>query len=55
MTATITEMKCACEPCICVVNLSDAISKEGKYYCSTACAEGHKNGVGCGCSGCECH
>ena len=47
---TVTEMKCACPSCLCIVTLEDAISKEGKYYCS----EGHKTLKGCGHHGCEC-
>ena len=46
-TATVTQMKCACPSCLCIVNISDAISKEGKYYCSDACAKGHSEGAGC--------
>jgi len=51
---TVTQMKCACPSCLCIVNLSDAIEKEGKTYCSTACADGHPSGSGCGHTGCEC-
>jgi hypothetical protein len=51
---TVTQMKCACEPCLCVVNLSDAIEKDGKHYCSEACANGHQSGDGCGHAGCGC-
>jgi hypothetical protein len=54
-SATVNQMKCACSSCVCVVNLSDAIQKEGKYYCSDACASGHPDGVGCSHHGCECH
>lgn len=53
MTA-VTQMKCACESCLCVVNLSDAIMKDGQPYCSDACANGHQDGAGCGHSGCGC-
>lgn len=52
---TVTQMKCACDSCLCVVPVGDAIQKEGKYYCSNACANGHASGQGCGHSGCECH
>ncbi|MEG4807160.1 metallothionein [Microcoleus sp. F8-D3] len=52
---TVTQMKCACPSCLCIVNLSDAIEKDGKTYCSSACADGHPNGSGCGHAGCECH
>ncbi|AFY66116.1 metallothionein [Geitlerinema sp. PCC 7407] len=52
---TVTQMKCACESCLCVVNLSDAVHKDEKYYCCEACANGHQSGDGCGHSGCGCH
>jgi metallothionein len=51
---TVTSMKCACEPCLCVVSLSDAVNKDGKYYCSEACSTGHTDGKGCSQSGCGC-
>jgi metallothionein len=52
---TVTQMKCACENCLCIVSLTEAIKTEGKHFCSKSCAEGHKDGVGCGHTGCECH
>ncbi|HAT12752.1 MAG TPA: metallothionein [Microcoleaceae bacterium UBA11344] len=52
---TVTQMKCACSSCLCIVSLSAAIEKGGQYYCSSACADGHPNGTGCGHTGCECH
>jgi len=52
---TVTQMKCACDSCLCVVPIGDAIQKEDKYYCSDACAQGHPAGQGCGHSGCGCH
>ncbi|MCU0526148.1 MAG: metallothionein [Elainella sp. Prado103] len=52
---TVTQMKCACESCLCIVSTADAVSKDGKYYCSQACADGHKDGQrGCAHSGCNC-
>lgn len=51
---TVTQMKCACESCLCIVDLSTALEKDGKYYCSEACSTGHQSGVGCGHSGCGC-
>ncbi len=52
---TVTQMKCACEQCLCVVDTSSAVEKSGKYYCSQACADGHQNGEkGCGHTGCGC-
>ena len=52
---TVTQMKCACPSCLCVVSLTEAIEKSGKSYCSSACADGHPNGSGCGHTGCECN
>ena len=53
---TVTQMKCACENCLCVVSLADAIQKDGKPYCSEACADGHPQGSsGCGHTGCGCN
>ncbi|MEO1208951.1 MAG: metallothionein [Cyanobacteria bacterium J06638_20] len=52
--ATVTQMKCACEPCLCIVDPKQAVQKDGKYYCSEACANGHESGSGCGHTGCGC-
>ncbi|MBW4420877.1 MAG: metallothionein [Myxacorys californica WJT36-NPBG1] len=54
--ATATQMKCACEPCLCIVTPDDsATEKDGKYYCSQVCADGHPDGHGdCGHKGCNC-
>lgn len=52
---TVNQMKCACVSCLCIVSLSDAINKDGKPYCSNACANGHSEGEGCGHTGCSCH
>jgi metallothionein len=55
MTA-VTQMKCACPDCLCIVNLQDAIMKDNKPYCSRACADGHVDGSGsCAQSSCGCH
>ena len=51
---TVTGMKCACESCLCVVSTSDAVEKDGKYYCGEACANGHPDGKGCSHEGCSC-
>ncbi len=52
---TITQMKCACTDCLCIVDVENAILAEGKPYCSQACAEGHPDGSdGCGHTGCNC-
>ncbi|NJL82179.1 MAG: metallothionein [Chloroflexaceae bacterium] len=50
----VSSMKCACDACLCVVETTRAIAKEGKYYCSEACANGHPDGKGCGHEGCIC-
>jgi metallothionein len=50
----VTTMKCACESCLCVVSIADAIEKNGKYYCCQACADGHTSEKGCGHKGCGC-
>jgi hypothetical protein len=52
---TVTQMKCACPDCLCIVSLSDALMREDKAYCSEACASGHTTGSGCGHAGCGCH
>ncbi len=52
--STVTQMKCACESCLCIVSLSEAIVKDGKHYCGEACANGHPAGQGCGHTGCGC-
>ncbi|WP_460201436.1 metallothionein [Scytonema sp. NUACC21] len=53
---TVTQMKCACDTCLCIVGISleDVIIKGEKYYCSEGCAEGHKTIQGCSHSGCSC-
>ncbi|MBC6404909.1 MAG: metallothionein [Rhodospirillales bacterium] len=52
---TVTQQKCACTDCVCVVNVQDAVKKGGRNYCSQACAEGHAKGAGCEHAGCACH
>ncbi|MGF1494285.1 MAG: metallothionein [Microcoleaceae cyanobacterium] len=53
---SVTQMKCACEPCLCIVSIEKAVQKDGKYYCSEVCADGHADGSeGCGHAGCNCH
>jgi hypothetical protein len=49
-------MKCAFESCLCVVDTSQAVEKDGQYFCSDVCAHGHPDGTnGCGHNGCGCH
>ena len=47
-TATVAQMKC-------IVNVSDAVEKNGQYYCYDVCVDGHPDGAGCSHNGCECH
>lgn len=53
---TVTQMKCACDSCLCIVDTSQAVEKDGHYFCSEACADGHPEGSsGCGHPGCGCN
>ncbi|MBE9158632.1 metallothionein [Nodosilinea sp. LEGE 06152] len=53
---TVTQMKCACDSCLCIVDTSEALEKDGQYFCSDACANGHPEGsTGCGHTGCGCN
>lgn len=51
---TVTQQKCACPDCVCIVNVSDAVKKNDQNFCSQACADGHPSGSGCEHSGCNC-
>ena len=51
---TVTSQKCACTDCVCVVAVADAVKKDGRNYCSDACADGHRSSAGCGHEGCSC-
>ncbi|MGD1936226.1 MAG: metallothionein [Cyanophyceae cyanobacterium] len=42
--ATVSGMVCACELCSCVVTAETAVAKNGQYYCTQACADGHPEG-----------
>lgn len=54
--ATLTQLKCACNSCVCMVDPDHAIQRNGQYYCGEACASGHTGGsLGCGHPGCNCH
>lgn len=50
----VTSQKCACPDCVCVVPIKEAIQKDGRNFCSDACATGHGAGAGCGHGGCGC-
>ena len=47
--------KCACPDCKCDIRSGHDVLKNGKHYCSEACATGHKNGQGCCNNSCQCH
>ncbi|MGD1851062.1 MAG: metallothionein [Cyanophyceae cyanobacterium] len=51
---TASKVKCACVPCSCQVEVSTGVEKNGQYYCSDACADGHAGGGACSSSGCGC-
>lgn len=47
------KVKCACDPCGCEVDDSNAVKKDGKLYCSDKCANEcttDKCVCGCPCS-----
>ena len=50
----VTQQKCACADCVCIVPVSEAVKKDERNFCSKACAEGHCEGSGCGHAGCAC-
>ncbi|MEM6904030.1 MAG: metallothionein [Pseudomonadota bacterium] len=50
----VTQQKCACDDCVCIVAVDDAINHDGRNYCSQECASGHPNGAGCDHAGCKC-
>ena len=52
---TVTQQKCACSDCVCIVDINDAVTKDDRNYCSDACAQGHTTGAGCDHAGCACH
>ncbi|MEM9213787.1 MAG: metallothionein [Cyanobacteria bacterium P01_F01_bin.150] len=54
--AAITQLKCACKSCLCIVDISSAVQKASQYYCSDACADGHIGGTAtCAHTSCGCH
>jgi hypothetical protein len=46
---------CACPDCQCEVTEGHHVSRNGKEYCSEACADGHTSGAGCCKNSCQCH
>jgi len=55
MSVTVEMVKCACSDCVCVVDLSKGLQRDGHIYCGETCADHHKDGVGCHHAGCTCH
>ncbi|MDJ0947584.1 MAG: metallothionein [Alphaproteobacteria bacterium] len=51
---TVTQQKCACADCVCIVDMKDAVKEGDRNYCSEACAKGHPTGAGCEHTGCVC-
>ena len=51
---TVTQQKCACADCVCIVSIAEALKKDNQNYCSEACANGHQSGSGCSHDGCKC-
>lgn len=50
----VTQQKCACTDCVCVIAVTDAVTKGGKIYCSQACADGHPGHSACASESCGC-
>nr|WP_255476903.1 metallothionein [Synechococcus sp. A15-60] len=38
-----TALRCACSKCVCEVEPSTAVVRDGQHFCSDACATGHPN------------
>ena len=55
MSVTIDMVKCACADCVCVVDVSKGVNRDGRSYCGDPCAEHHTGGTGCDHAGCTCH
>ncbi|MAN19547.1 MAG: conjugal transfer protein TrbI [Synechococcus sp. EAC657] len=52
-----TALRCACSECVCEVESSTAVVRDGQHFCSDACATGHPNQEPChgtGSCGCKC-
>ena len=54
-TVTVDRVKCACSDCVCIVEVSRGIQRDGRIYCSDACADHHRSGAGCQHAGSACH
>lgn len=55
MSVAVTMAKCACNDCVCVIEVEKGIRRDGRVYCDAACADGHRDGAGCHHAGCTCH
>lgn len=56
MTSVNVEMvKCACKDCVCVVSLTQAVTRAEKAFCCDECADCHPDSAGCDHAGCACH
>lgn len=55
MSVTVNMVKCACSDCVCVVDPSKGLERDGRIYCAEPCADHHKSGAGCQHAGCTCH
>ena len=53
--STETIAVCACPDCKCEISEGHDVVKDGKHYCSEACADGHASGDGCCDGACDCH
>ncbi|WP_275402863.1 metallothionein [Entomobacter blattae] len=47
--------KCSCKDCVCMVDSSKAIQKNGQFYCCEECSNHHSHSTGCNHQGCNCH
>ena len=55
MTVQIDHVKCACADCVCVVEVTKGVARDGRIYCADACADHHADDAGCHHAGCTCH
>ncbi|MCQ6255548.1 metallothionein [Pseudomonas sp. Q11] len=54
MTNAKPNFPCACPDCTCSFAADKAVERDGKQYCSHACADLHPNGTPCPSSDCDC-
>lgn len=45
---------CACPNCTCACSSDETFERDGKHYCSQACADLHPQGLPCPSSACHC-